>query len=243
MGLESNSEFEISKKFSGKIFCSKDIQGFMNFLRKTKSEISEEDTKLLFLIDYLDGTTIKGTDDSVLNDTKEIESISFSLKNFKENKNIKVFMNKHGGVYSLSSYDEDWVRAKGSTLEDYLAAIKNQNKFFSQMIYQVIIQNGLMILFGTSLYLYISFNFFPDPSKEDAISLFSLIIFSYVISGVGSFILTNKFYKLYPKIEFDTTREHLNKKKKKKKLLVGIAIIVFIPFLLEIIKYFIFLII
>lgn len=238
--MESSSEFEISKNFSGKVFCSKDIQDFMNFLIKTKNEMSEEDTRLLFLIDYLDGTTIKGTDDSVLNDTKEIKSISFSLRNYMENKIIKVSMNKYDGVYSVSSYDEDWVRAKGSAFEDYLAAIKNQNRFFSQMTYQVIIQNTLMFLFGTSLYLYISSKFFQNPSREDAISLFSLIILAYVIAGVGSFILTNKFYKLYPKIEFDTTREHLNKKKKTKNLLVGIGVVVFVPFILEIINHFIF---
>lgn len=227
--LELKHQLEISKNFKGKIFKTEDIRELIKFFNTSFNETADHKELSLNIV-YQDGTSVEGFDESILMNTKIIDSLDFSFKNYSEDKKIHVRLTKYNGSYKIKSSNQDWVRAKISFFEEYLEGVANQNVFFSSMKYQVFFMVVLSLILGGFLEYLFADKLLNENIREyrfGVSSIFNLV--SYILICVVS----NKFFSLYPDIEFDTTKDHINRKKKIKVLIINFIILVIIPLLVN----------
>ncbi|TWT26562.1 hypothetical protein [Planomicrobium sp. CPCC 101110] len=223
-----------------KIFKERDLKKLIEFLMNLKEEINHERTELRLEIHFEDGTTNIGYDTSVLDDTKIIKSVVFSLTNYSLNKKIYIYIKYLSNDYSVAGEDQDWVNAKFTKIKEIIETTPKQNFLLSNHESQSLIG----YLFGLTFAIFLFLSFFSniiDEQNGDSIKIFISIAFSIMVGQIISKLLLNQWlFKLYPEIEFDTTLAHINKNQKKRSVTWTIAILVFLPLILNFISSHIF---
>lgn len=227
-------EVEKTGSINYKIFKKRDIESLIKFFIKVNDELDNENTELRLAIKFKDGTSVRGVNESILDETKMVQSIYFTLRNFRLNKKIELYVSETRGHYEVASVDLNWVDAKFSQIEEIFKVVPNQNYWLSNYRGQALISN----LFGVALGIILYFSFFLriiDKDILEDIRSFVFLVFASVIIGqlTLSLLLNRWLFKLYPKIEFDTTLAHINKNKKRKALIGSIAVFAILPLCLN----------
>lgn len=224
-----------SAKIDYKVLSKSDLNKIIRYFITVKEELDNENTNVRFKIDFEDGSSIRGVDASILEETetKTVEFIHFSLTNFRLQNEMSLFLSTTKGSYEVESKDRNWVDAKFSQIEDIFKVIPNQNYWFSNIIRQTIIINSVGIIIGIIM-LY----FFRKILGTD-ISSFAIIFFSIAVGQITSYLLVGRMLeKLYPIIDFDTILEYINTKKKKKMVVKNIFMVIVIPLIITILAKF-----
>lgn len=236
--LDFESKIELSRDFELKVFKSEDIKDLIEIFNKSYSDIDDIHSTLNLRIEYKDGSSITTTDETVLKDTEMIDEISFTLNNYRVGKRIDMYISERKGSYSVQGYEEDWVRSKASTLNQYLKNIPNQNKYLSNFVFYALFSAIVSMILSQIFYI-VFIKFFPSQQFENNFVLSTALnTFNFSLIYGSMLFLADKIRKLYPVIEFDTTRDYMNKRKKKKKYLITFASVIItaivIPILLEV---------
>lgn len=232
MDLRKNGEVDY------KIFQKIDMENLINFFIKLNEEIStineefgEKYTEFRLEIVYKNGTSNVGQSLSVLTDTKEIASFDFSVKNIFIKKRASIVVNSRysfGNSYSVESDDEDWVNAKFIKLSEIIENAPEQNQWLSNQKKQSTIIYSVGVTLG--FILLISF-VYHTPNLE--LDLLGNLITTYIAIAGGMYtsfkIFLDGIFPAYPRIEFDTTRDHLNKIAKRKHKIKGLVTLLAIP--------------
>lgn len=228
-------------KFEYKILTENHLKELINLLIKYEQEIDEERTDLHMIVRFKDGSSHAGPYASILDDTKLVQSVHLSIKNYRIVKIINIDIRSTQGEYEVESNDKDWVDAKFSQLSELFNKLPNQNKWFSQYTKQSLIVSLVGITLGLLLYYSISSQLVDAEGATNVIQSFGFIWGMIILGQLISHILLHQgLFKLYPVIEFDTTQEHINRNKKRKNAFWTILIIVGVPLTLNIITSLIF---
>lgn len=229
-------EVKKTGKIEYKVFKERDLKKLINLLMNLKEEMNDERTDLRLEIQFEDGTTNLGYNTSVLDDTKIIKSVIFSLTNYNLNKKIYIYIKYLSSEYSVAGEDQDWVNAKFVKIKEIIEATPKQNVLLSNYESQSLISYLFGLIFAIFLFLSFFLKMF-DKQDGDPITIFISIGLSIMLGQMISKLLLNQWlFKLYPVIEFDTTLTHINKNKKRRSVIWTIATLVLLPLILNFIS-------
>ena len=190
-------EFEKTGIINYKVFKERDIKELVSFFTKVEDELNHVDTELRLVINFKDGSSVRGVDISILDETKLVESINFTLRNFRLNKKIEIYVSNLRGNYKVESEDVDWVDAKFSQIEEVLNAVPDQNFWLSNFRRQLIISNILGITLGFLIYISFFVKIIDEEVLEsDIFSLLSIILSIAVGQLIVGYLMNNFIFKL-----------------------------------------------
>lgn len=239
-GMESH-KIQKSGKIEYKVFKKEDLENLINVLLEYKNEINHERTDLDLKIKYKDGTTRSGPYTSILNDKKLIKSVQFMLYNFRIGKKIYIKITDSYGDFEVEGTDENWVDAKFAQLTEIFNTTPKQNRWLSAYRYQYLIAATIGLTLGLLLYYSFFARIADQPALENTYKSFGFIWVVLFMGYITSHLLLHfGLFKLYPVIEFDTTREHINSSKKRKRAFWTILALVGLPLTLNYISSLIF---
>src|SRR5699024_5939552 len=135
-----------------KVFTRRELERLINFFTSRKEDLGQENAYLVIEVVFEDDSSNKGSDISVLDETKSMKSISFLLGGFDQDKKIFMLIGEYSR-YSVESYDKDWVNANKVEIDEILSATQDQNYWLSSSKWQPIIGSLIGITIGILLYI------------------------------------------------------------------------------------------
>ncbi|WP_271400062.1 hypothetical protein [Salinicoccus roseus] len=235
------------RRFTGKVFRVEEIHELIELFQGILREMREESTELEdykqprseFRIYYKNGSASKSDefDKELLDDTKEIENIKLSLTSLISDERVEVSLREYYGEYSIASSDKDWVFVKRRYLDDYINVVPNQYKLFSNFKWQVTLNVVITLFLQFLIYNFIMKKILSEVILADLFGHTMAYLSSFGIALVTAVFFLEKFiYRLYPDIEFDTVRSHLNQKKKTRNFIFVLSTVIVIPLIISFIS-------
>lgn len=222
-----------------KILSKENLLKIMNYLIKA-SEVMDnkipesvekmfKKTKIQFEINYENQFKNSGKTVSVFDEYKVIETARFSINNFEFGNSIEIILKSHDSYFKVSSPDKEWLAAKTSHIKEMFDEAPNQNKVLSKRFHQHNISNFFGVFVGSVVFLAVNSLPFVTISSINYATYIGIIGSMILGITLARVFLYEGLVNLYPSVEFNTAKEHLNRKLKIKKIIWNSAILVLLP--------------